>query len=116
ERFYSRYYPKRLSAEILLDAVSQVTSVPTKFKDYPDGTRALQLRDAAVDSYFLETFGRPDRILTCECERSDEPSMTQVLHIMNGQTVNAKLETADNRLGRQLAANTPPEQIVEDAY
>ncbi|MCH7988143.1 MAG: DUF1553 domain-containing protein [Planctomycetes bacterium] len=124
ERFYSRYYPKRLKAEVLLDAFSQVADAPTKFPDYPDGTRALQLRDTAVASYFLSTFGRPERIITCDCERSDEPSMTQVLHIMNGETLNEKLsrkadekkKTKINRIGQLLAEKTPNEKIIDEAY
>src|SRR5207247_11332360 len=88
-RFYSRYYPRRLMAEVLLDAYSQVTGVPTEFQldlrnqnrgigeKYPAGLRALQLPDTRAFSYFLETFGRPDRLKTCECERTAEPSMSQ---------------------------------------
>jgi hypothetical protein len=124
ERFYSRYYPKRLKAEVLLDAFSQVADAPTKFPGYPVGTRALQLRDAAVASYFLATFGRPERIITCDCERSDEPSMTQVLHIMNGETLNEKLsrkadekkKTKINHIGQLLAEKTPNETIIDEAY
>ena len=116
QRYYSRYYPRRMQAEVLLDALSQATDKPTKFKDKPDGTRALQLPDASVDSYFLKTFGRPERIITCECERSAEPSMAQVLHIMNGGTLNNKLAAADNRLGKLLAAKTPSDKLVDEAY
>lgn len=124
ERFYSRYYPKRLSAEVLLDAISQVAEAPTKFANYPDGTRAMQLRDASVDSYFLQTFGRPDRLITCECERTSDPSMTQVLHIMNGDTLNEKLsrkadekaKTADNRIGKLLNAKAETGAIVDEIY
>ncbi|MCA9049164.1 MAG: DUF1553 domain-containing protein, partial [Planctomycetaceae bacterium] len=110
-RCYSRYYPRRLMAEVMLDAVSQVTGVPTAFNKiefpgadvrdtdfYPAGTRAIQLYDSAVQSYFLQTFGRNQRRITCECERSDEPSMVQVLHISNGDTINGKLAADDNRL------------------
>jgi hypothetical protein len=124
ERYYSRYFPKRLSAEVLLDAISQVAEAPTKFPGYPDGTRALELRDAAVDSYFLQTFGRPDRLITCECERTSDPSMTQVLHILNGDTLNEKLsrkadekaKTTDNRIGRLLQANADTGAILDEIY
>ncbi len=100
ERFYSRYYSRRLSAEVLLDATSQVAAVTTDFtpgptsgkKDVIKGKRALQLPDAETVSYFLSSFGRPARLITCDCERSDEPSMTQVLHLYNGDTLNAKLQ------------------------
>jgi hypothetical protein len=116
ERFYARYYPRRLKAEVLLDAVSQVAGAPTAFKDQPAGTRALQLADSFVDSYFLQTFGRPDRLITCECERSDEPSMTQVLHLYNGDTLNLKLAAKDNALDKLLAMQATPERIVEELY
>lgn len=114
-RHYSRYYPRRMMAEVLLDAISEVTSVPTEFnkiafpgadirdtKFYAKGTRAIQLYDSAVQSYFLQTFGRNQRRITCECERSDEPSMVQVLHINNGSTINGKLQTEGNRLDQWL--------------
>ena len=85
-RYYSRFYPRRLMAEVLSDAISDVTSVSEKYVEialndgssektdaYKAGTRALQLRDSAVRSYFLNTFGRNQREITCECERSNQP-------------------------------------------
>lgn len=116
ERFYGRFYPRRLSAEVLLDAFAQATEVPTTFKDFPAGTRALQLPDASVASYFLDTFGRPERVLTCTCERADEPSMTQVLHLANGKTVLEKLEAKEGRIARWLADKTPDRQLVEELF
>ncbi len=129
KRFYSRYYPKRLMAEVLLDSISQVTDVPTEFTEigfpgndkaktdaYPKGTRAIQLHDSAVASYFLKAFGRNSREITCECERSEEPSMVQVLHISNGDTINQKLKVADNRIGKLIAGNQTNEQIIEEVY
>jgi len=116
KRFYSRYYPRRLMAEVMLDAFSQVTGSPSEFKSYPKNYRALQLPDSNIKSYFLSSFGRPDRNNTCTCERTDNPSVTQVLHISNGDTVNEKLEAKGNHIEKLLMAKTPPEQIVEDAY
>jgi hypothetical protein len=122
DRFHARYYPRRLKAEVLLDAVSQVTGVPTPFrdenakKDFPAGTRALQLHDSSFASYFLETFGRPERNLTCTCERTDEPSMTQVLHLANGKTLLEKLESNDGRVAKLLAENSPPDEMVKSLY
>jgi hypothetical protein len=127
-RFYSHYYPRRLSAEVLLDTYSQVTDVPTEFRvdlrnenrglgeKFPVGFRATQLPDTRVFSYFLKTFGRPDREKTCECERASEPSVAQVLHILNGDTLNQKLAEKNNRVSRWLKENTPAEQMVEEAY
>jgi len=127
-RFYSRYYPRRLMAEVLLDAFSQVSGVPTEFQTdlrnenrglgdkYPLGIRALQLPDTKIASYFLKTFGRPDREKTCECERTAEPSVTQVLHIANGDTINQKLAAKGNRIEKLLTDNTQPDKIIEEAY
>jgi hypothetical protein len=115
-RFYSRYYPRRLMAEVLLYVISEATGAPTKFKNYPEGWRALQLPDSNVDSYFLKAFGRPEREKTCECERSAEPSVTQVLHLSNGDTINQKLTAKGNRIEKLLADKTPPERIIEEAY
>ena len=115
-RFYARYYPRRLQAEVLLDAISQVTGVATEFKDQAAGTRALQLPDSSIESYFLSTFGRPDRVITCECERSAEPSMTQVLHLYNGTTVNAKLQSEQNRISQLLATKMDDKQLIQQAF
>ncbi len=124
ERFYSRYYPKRLKAEVLLDAVSQATAVPTQFHfltadgkkgDKAPVTRAQQLRDVFTDSYFLKTFGQPDRLITCECERSGEPSMTQVLHMLNGDTVNHKL-TAAGGAAEKAAFEASADQVLDDLF
>lgn len=116
DRFYSRYYPKRLMAEVLLDACSDVTGAPTEFKGYPAGWRALQLPDSKIESYFLASFGRAEREKTCSCERTSEPSVSQVLHLFNGDTLNKKLESKGNRLERQLEAKASPESLVEDAF
>jgi hypothetical protein len=129
QRFYSRYYPKRLMAEVLLDAISQVTAVPTEFTQigfpggdaqkteaYPKGTKALQLADSAVVSYFLKTFGRNDRLITCECERTEEPSIVQVLHIANGTTINEKLSAEGSCVKTALAGKETAEQTIDRAY
>lgn len=124
ERFYARYTPRRLKAEVLLDAISQVTDSPTKFiylkadgkpGDPAPAKRALELPDVSVDSYFLKTFGQPVRLITCDCERSDEPSMTQVLHMFNGDTVNKKLE-AKGSAAEKAAGEASNDKVVEDLY
>src|SRR5947209_17355191 len=103
-------------AVVLLDVISEATGAPTKLKNYPEGWRALQLPDSNIASYFLKAFGRPDREKTCECERTAEPSVTQVLHLANGDTINQKLAAKGNQLEKLLADKTPPEKIVEEAY
>lgn len=129
KRFYARYYPRRMMAEVLLDAISQVTDVPTAFTHiafansskketefYPTGTRALQLFDAAVASDFLKSFGRNPRNITCECERSAEPTMVQVFHLANGETVQGKLKAEGNRIEQLLAADVPAYKMIEELY
>jgi hypothetical protein len=115
-RFYSRYYPRRIMAEVLLDAFSQVAGAPTNFKDFPEGWRATQLPDSNIDSYFLKAFGRPERMITCECERTIDPSMAQVLHIANGDTINKKLEKKGNRIDQAIEAKVSDEGLLEEAY
>src|SRR5581483_3717898 len=80
------------------------------------GWRAMQLPDVSADSYFLKTFGRPERNITCECERTADPSMTQVLDISNGDTINKKLESASCCINKFLSTNAPPSQMIEHAY
>lgn len=98
DRFYSRYLPHRLKAEVLLDALSHVTGVPTTIPGYPKGTRVLQLPDSNVNLPFLATFGRPVRDNSCSCERSQETSPTQVLHMTNGDTLLAKMASKESVL------------------
>jgi hypothetical protein len=116
DKFGSHYLIKRLPAEVLLDAYSQVTREPEKFKNYPVGTRALQLPDTAVKSYFLDTFGRPAREQTRESERTSVPTITQALHIINGETLNNKLRAPDNSIAALMQRGLSDERIVDDLY
>jgi hypothetical protein len=115
-----------LQAEQLLDALSQVTGAPVKFDGYPPGTRAGQLpgvrlarqrrqRPAAAEQ-FLQWFGKPDRLLTCECERSDDTTLGQTLQLLTGDVLNRMLSNPKNRLGMLLAADRPDAEIAEGFY
>ncbi|MGL4550585.1 MAG: DUF1549 domain-containing protein [Gemmataceae bacterium] len=130
DRFYSRYLVRRLSAEVILDAYSQVTGVPTPFthldsnaKDstaayagFPRGLRAMQLPDSLVTSRFLDAFGRPDRSQTCSCERSADASVGQALHLNNGQTLNDKLRDKTSLVTKLLAEKATPEESARRLY
>jgi hypothetical protein len=82
---FSRYYPRRLNAEVLLDAIDQVTGTPSKFTGAPLGTKAVQLPDSGFSSYFLTVFGKPDASSACECERTADANLAQSLPISWGQ-------------------------------
>jgi hypothetical protein len=105
---FARYHPRRLPAEVLLDALGQVLQAPTKFKstagDFPRGTRAIDLPDEAVPSHFLDVFGRPARNSACECERVDAPALGQTLELVSSAEVQEKL-TADKGYVARLAGN-----------
>jgi Protein of unknown function (DUF1553)/Protein of unknown function (DUF1549)/Bacterial Ig-like domain (group 2) len=116
ERYYSRYIIKRLSAEALLDAISQVTGVQTEFPGYPAGIRAVQVPDSRVNSYFLTVFGKPPRTITCECERSSEPSVTQALHIINGETINQKLRAPNGIVDTFIKLGVSDEMMINHLY
>jgi hypothetical protein len=111
---YSHYTVKRLPAEVLIDAISQVTGVPEPFAGQPPGTRAIALWDNRLPSYFLEIFGRPERNTPCECGRSSEPTMSQALHLMNAPEVAAKIVSPMGRVSRLVASGSPPAQIVDE--
>ncbi|HLY60355.1 MAG TPA: DUF1549 domain-containing protein [Terriglobia bacterium] len=114
---YGSHYPiKRLPAEVLLDAYSAVTQVPEAFDGYPAGMRALQLPDSAVKSYFLDAFGRPARLQTRESERTSVPTITQALHIINGDTLNNKLRAPGSSVEMLLKLGFSDEQIVDYLY
>ncbi len=127
-RFFSRHYPRRHMAEVLHDAIAEVSDVPSVFtklklndgstqdtKFYEEGTRALELYDSAVESYFLKTFGRNERDIVCECERSNQPSMIQVLHLANGSTLNEKLQKKDGIVDQLLKKNGADFSALVDA-
>jgi hypothetical protein len=98
---FSRYYPKRLAAEVTLDAVDQITGQSTAFPGLPAGTLANRLPDNGFPSYFLTVFGRPEGNSACECERSSEANLAQCLHLINSDEVQKKLR-ADTGLVAQL--------------
>ncbi len=116
DKFGSHFVIRRLPAEVLLDAYSQVTQVPEKFEGYPAGMRGLQLPDTAVKSYFLTAFGRPQRHQTRESERTSVPTITQALHIINGETLNNKLRSPGNSVDMLLRLGFSDEQIVDYLY
>lgn len=116
DQSYARYYPKRLQAEVLLDAVDQVLLTHTSFTGVPAETRAVSLPDNNFTSYFLDVFGKPDSTTACECERSQEATLAQSLHLLNSKEMQAKL-SSDSALPASLAASSDtPEQKIKQLY
>jgi hypothetical protein len=114
-KFYSHYYARRLPAEVMSDAVSAATGVPDEFKGYPVGTRAVQLPEPGVASYFLTLFGRSDRVTACACERNAEVTLPQLLHLQNGEDITRKIRSVDGRLAALLKENDD-KKVVESLF
>ena len=116
EQNYSRALLKKIDAEVLLDMVCQVTGVPEKFAGVPAGSRAIQLWDSKVPHYFLRLFGRPVRATSCECERNTEPSVGQVLHLLNSPEIHAKLEHEAGRVATLVRENPDDGPLVDELF
>jgi hypothetical protein len=116
EQNFSRALLRRLDAEVLLDAVCQATGIDEKFAGMPVGTRAVALWDSRTSHYFLELFGRPVRTTACSCERIVDPSVGQVLHLLNSPELHAKLEHDAGRLALLSGAVSAPDAVVEEVY
>ena len=116
QRFHSHFYARRLPAEVLLDAVGDVTGVPESFPGYPVGLRAVQLPDSTVNSYFLTLFGRSDRVTACACERSGDVTLPQLLHLNNGEDLVKKIKAPEARLAVLLKQFPDDAQLTEQLY
>jgi hypothetical protein len=130
DRFYSRNLDLRLPGEVILEAYSDVTGVPTPFDKinsaggdavtpigtYPPGTRATQVPDSLATSRFLDAFGRAERVQTCSCERTSDASVTQALHLNNGYTLNDKLRDKKSVVAKWIADGLTDEQIVDRVF
>ena len=114
--YYSKYIVKRLPGEVILDAMSQVTGVPTAFPGYASGTRAMQLPDVRVTSQFLSVFGRPERIICDAAERSVDPSIAQALHVINGDTLNKKLSDPNGYVSLFQRLGLSDSRILDQVY
>ncbi|MFL5341894.1 MAG: DUF1549 and DUF1553 domain-containing protein [Gemmataceae bacterium] len=121
---YARAMVRRLDAEVLLDAVAQVLEMPVKFEGKPPGVRAVQLpgvqqkgRGRSGDAErFMKAFGKPDRLLSCECERFDDVTVPQTLQMLAGEMLVKMIETPDNRLGRLLKEGRSDDEILDEFF
>ena len=120
---YSRYYPSRLSAEVMLDAIDQLAQTRTDFPNLPQGTRTVALPDNSYNksSPFLKTFGRPEGASVCECERVQSATLSQSLHFLNASDIKSKLDSDTGRAALLAKSHfaTPPvpiREIVDEIY
>lgn len=115
---YSRFYPRRLPAEVLLDTIDHVAGTKTDFANLPPGTRAVALPDNSYNrsTPFLKVFGRPEGESVCECERVQSSSLAQSLHLINASDIKSKLADANGRAQRLAKSDQPVEQKVRELY
>jgi hypothetical protein len=115
---FARFYPRRLTAEVLLDAIDQVTGVPTVYGTGrgPKPTRAIELPDEAAKTPFLAAFGKPDRASACECERSTAATLTQSLLLIGSAEVHNKLKNPKSRAGLLAADARPLPAKIQEIY
>jgi len=113
---FSHAAHKALSAEVLLDAFCETTGVPEEFQGWPLGTRAIQIWDNRLPLYFFRIFGRPVRVTVCECERSNEPSIAQALHLMNSPEIGAKIQDRSGRAAKLAATDMPVDKLIEELF
>jgi hypothetical protein len=116
DRNFSRAQFKRPDAEVLLDIVCQSTGVSEKFTGSPGVTRAVQLWDSKARHEFLKLFGRPVRATACECERTKEPSVAQVLNLLNSPDVQSKLSHESGTVAKLVRGNSDDAKLVEELY
>jgi hypothetical protein len=114
--YFSHAFTKLLPAEVLLDAISNVTGTTTVFDGLPSGMHATQIPDGKMENPFLKTFGRPARELACECERESDSNLSQALQLIGGATVNGKLRDDKGRLATLSKSDKSPEAIVRELY
>jgi hypothetical protein len=114
-RNFSHAALRRIRAETLLDCISALTETKNKFPGLPLGARAVQIADGSVSNYFLTTFGRATRETVCSCEVKLQPTLSQSLHLLNGDTTTQRIQQG-NVVGRWLEAKKPPEGLIDELY
>jgi len=113
---YSRNYRRRLRAEVLMDAVADVTETTAKLTGLPKESRASQVWTTRVDSVFLDTFGRPNENQDPPCERTPDSTVTQSLHLMNSRELDGRVRNDSSRAARLAGSELKSEQIADDLY
>lgn len=123
ERLFARAVVRRLTAEQILDAQSHVLGLPAQFAGYPTGIRAGEIagvervrRETDDGDLFLRQFGKPERLLACECERSDQPTLGQALSLIGGESLHRRLKKKENRIGKLLEEHSDPAEVIDKLF
>jgi len=114
DQAYSHYLVRRLPAEVMLDAICQVTGVPEQYAGHPIGTRAIELWDNQLPSYFLDTFGRNLRESPCECGSSGDPTMAQALHLLNAPEIERKIQANESYIRHLSNRNLTNDELITE--
>ncbi len=112
---FSHAQVRRVRAEVLLDGISQITETPNKFQGLPLGARAVQIADGAVSTYFLSTFGRAKRESVCSCEVKMEPTLSQALHLMNGDAVHDRIKSG-KVVAKLVSEKKSDREVVDELF
>jgi hypothetical protein len=112
---FARAQVRRVRAEVLLDAISQITETPNKFQGLPVGARAVQIADGAVSNYFLTTFGRSKRESVASSEVKTDPNLSQALHLMNGDAVNDRIRRGQV-VEKMMTAGRKDADIIRELF
>jgi hypothetical protein len=113
---FSRAYRRRVSAEVMLDAVCDVTGVRENFEGLPVGARAMETWNHKLNSEFMDAFGRPNASAECPCERDTKTSVVQALHLMNSNKLQARIGNAEGRAAKLAASKMSEKEIVTELY
>jgi hypothetical protein len=113
-KYYSRAYPKRMIAEVYMDAIAQVTNQADSFKDWPEARRAIELPDNRYPSFFLDVFERSNRLVICD--REESVTVSQALHFVNGPEVQQKLSSPDGRLAQWLGSGMKDSELLDEMF
>ena len=116
EPYFTHAVPRMLTAEQVLDAVCAVTGIPEEFPGYPRGTRAMELAEGAIEHPFLQAFAKPVRDVTCECAREDDPSLGQVIHLLNNRGIVDHVKSSQSHVSRWMDSSKSDDEVLDLVY
>jgi hypothetical protein len=115
DRNFAKGPIRRIRAEVLLDCISEVTGTQDKFPGLERGAKAVEIPDGNTGDYFLTTFGRASRATVCSCDVKVDPNLSQALHLLNGDTIQNKIEQG-GLVKSLLKGGETPDQVIGDLY